>query len=207
MEIERRYMPFELRAEGDGDGKLSGYAAVFDSLSEEMCGFREKIQKGAFADTILTDDVRALWNHDPNYVLGRNKAGTLSLREDDHGLFMELTPPDTQWARDLVVTIRRKDVTQMSFGFTVAMNGSAWEEQEDTIVRTLIKVRLFDVSPVTFPAYPDTEVQARAIFEEYKKSKAVPAAMPENKPGVSTLQVNQRKRELEIIRLKSPHLA
>jgi hypothetical protein len=168
--IERRYMPVtELRAiEGEnGLRKITGYAAVFEKLSEDLGYFREKIQPGAFRNTIKADDIRALWNHDSNYILGRNRSGTLSMSEDDHGLKIEIDPPDAQWARDLMTSIERGDVDQMSFGFRTITD--SWQLVDGEDIRTLIEVKLFDVSPVTFPAYPDTEVGLRSL-EEHKKT-------------------------------------
>src|SRR5690606_32247160 len=163
---ERRSLPLEtleVRAE-DGKRKIVGYAAVFEQLSEPLYGgFREKIARGAFKKTLREADVRALWNHDPNYVLGRTKSGTLKLHEDDRGLAIEIDPPDTQWARDLMTSIERGDIDQMSFGFRVVKDD--WERKPDgTIIRTLKEVQLFDVSPVTFPAYPQTSVQVRDML-------------------------------------------
>ena len=86
------------------------------------------------------DDIRALWNHDANYVLGRNKAGTLELTETNKGLRVRIHPPDTQWARDLTESIRRGDVTQMSFGFVVEKETWSVEGKED--IRTLEKVKV-----------------------------------------------------------------
>lgn len=169
--IERRnFQVNELRAITNADGlrKITGYAAVFEKLSDDLGWFREKIQPGAFAETIGADDIRALWNHDSNFPLGRNKSGTLVLSEDDHGLKIEIDPPDTQWARDLMTSIDRGDVDQMSFGFQTLSD--KWEMVEGEDIRTLIKVRLFDVSPVTFPAYPDTEVGLRSLEEHRKQS-------------------------------------
>lgn len=164
--IERRaYQPVEVRVSDDGDvPKIVGHAAVFDELSEPlgfMYPFREKIERGAFRESIGTDDVRALWNHNPDWVLGRNKAGTLRMREDDRGLAVEINPPDTQWARDLLTSIRRGDVNQMSFGFQVIEE--EWSTENGESIRTLKKVRLFDVSVVTYPAYPQTDVAVRSI--------------------------------------------
>ena len=172
--IERRNFNLsELRAITDEKGlrKISGYAAVFNSVSEELSWFKEKIEPGAFGESIGTDDIRALWNHDSNYVLGRNKSGSLMLVEDQHGLKIEIDPPDTQWARDLMVSIDRGDVSQMSFGFQTITD--KWEMSEGVDMRTLLKVRLFDVSPVTFPAYPDTEVGLRSL-EEHRKTAPQP---------------------------------
>ena len=172
-EIERRNFPVEeLRAITDEAGlrHITGYAAVFNSLSEDLGGFREKIDPGAFADTLNTGDVRALKNHNSDYVLGRNKSGTLTLSEDQRGLKIDIIPPDAQWAKDLMVSIDRKDIDQMSFGFRTI--DQMWEGEYPEEIRTLMKVELFDVSPVTFPAYPDTEVGLRSL-EEYRTANKV----------------------------------
>lgn len=163
---QRAFAVKELRvARDNGSAKIVGYAAVFDVLSEELWGFREKIAPGAFSKTIREADVRALWNHDSNYVLGRTKSGTLSLMEDEIGLAIEVEPPDAQWARDLMVSIDRSDVDQMSFGFYTIRD--KWEMDDDEeLIRTLQEVELFDVSPVTYPAYPQTTVQLRSILEK-----------------------------------------
>ena len=173
MNIERRTFTLDgIEVERRDDGspsKIAGHAAIFDVLSENLGGFREKIAPGAF-DDVLDDDVRGLFNHDPNYPLGRTAAGTLKLAVDSKGLRYEIDPPDTQYARDLAVSMERGDISQSSFAFTVEKDD--FDEDEDgRIIRTIIKVkRLYDVSPVTFPAYPDTTVAVRA-FEEYQKSK------------------------------------
>jgi HK97 family phage prohead protease len=105
-----------------------------------------------------------LFNHDPNLILGRNRSGTLILSEDDKGLRIEIDPPDTQSSRDLMVSIGRGDVNQMSFGFVVRSNGQVWEKDNDgRVMRTLTAVRLFDISPVVFPAYLETAVAVRAL--------------------------------------------
>lgn len=156
--MERRFFNSELRADSDDGNMLSGYAAVFNSLSQVIWGFREKIAPGAFADT-LADDVRALWNHDTGIVLGRTKSGTLRLHEDDTGLRIEIDPPDSASAQ--VESVKRGDVDQMSFGFKVLEDG--WDQDDEgMIIRTLRKIKLFEVSPVTFPAYTATSVGVRA---------------------------------------------
>jgi hypothetical protein len=150
----------------DGQPQIVGYAAVFDQASTDLGGFVEYIQPGAFADVLATQpDVRALWNHDPNFVLGRTTSGTLQLVEDDHGLHMTITPPSTQWARDLLVSIQRGDVSQSSFAFRVAADGETWHHSQRGLpARTIVRVaELSDVSPVTYPAYSSTHVDVRAI--------------------------------------------
>lgn len=166
MDKEIRCIGVELRVKRDNDKPIiQGYAAVFDSWSEDLGGFREKIQPGAFKAAIGKSDVRALINHDSNLVLGRTKAGTLKISEDKTGLWMEIDPPDTQYARDLMTSIDRGDIDQQSFGFTVKTD--QWEEDRDNdkVTRTIVEVdELFDVSPVTYPAYQDTSVALRAFI-------------------------------------------
>ena len=174
-EIERRYVPAqELRAITDEDGlrHITGYAVVFNSLSEDLGGFKEKVDPGTFTKTIKGNDIRALKNHNDDYVLGRNKSETLALTEDKHGLAVDIIPPDTQWAKDLMISIDRGDIDQMSFGFSTISD--RWETKDGIEIRTLEEVRLFDVSPVTFPAYPDTEVALRSL--EQHRENAVPTA-------------------------------
>lgn len=154
--MERRSFKLtNLRAvEEDGQVKIVGYAAVFNVLSEDLGYFREQIRPGAFTKTIKEADIRALLNHDSNFVLGRNRANTLTLTEDQKGLLVVINPPDTQWARDLLESINRGDITQMSFGFRIIKE--EWDNEKD--IATLIEVKLYDVSVVTFPAYPQTDV-------------------------------------------------
>lgn len=192
-DFERRFTVVgHLEIEERGEGKkpvIRGHAAVFNQLSEDLGGFREQIAAGAFSEAIQKDDVRALLNHDANYVLGRNGAGTLRMTEDAHGLAVEIDPPDTQWARDLLVTMKRGDISQMSFGFSVRPNGQDWaKDDEGRYIRTLKRLRLFDVSPVTFPAYPQTDVAVRSMTE-------LRAA---EKPAAPWL-LNLRRRALELI--------
>jgi HK97 family phage prohead protease len=136
--IERRtYEQIEIRADKGDDGtlRLIGHAAVFNKKSEEIFGFREIVLPGAFKKSIKKDDIRALWNHDPAHVLGRNKAGTLRLREDDEGLRTEIDLPDTQMARDLHTSVKRGDIDQMSFGFRTISD--AWRKEDGITIREL----------------------------------------------------------------------
>jgi len=141
---------------------ITGYAAVFNRKTELFDGYYEEVAPGAFANAIKRDDVRALWNHNADYVLGRMKSGTLKLSEDDKGLRYEVVPPDTTWARDLMTLIKRGDVSQSSFGFNIV---KSTHEKLDAgkVKRTIQDVVLYDVSPVTFPAYKGTEVHVRMI--------------------------------------------
>jgi HK97 family phage prohead protease len=175
---ETRSFKFEVRAVGDEKPAIRGYAAVFDKKSDDLGGFREIIRPGAFKKTIKEADVRALFNHDPNYVLGRTKSGTLELSEDDKGLAIDIDPPDTQFVRDLMTSIGRGDIDQMSFGFRTIKD--SWNEPKEggEITRELLEVELFDISPVTFPAYPQTSVAVRSKVEELQKERADEPADP-----------------------------
>ncbi len=149
------------RAEG-GASVLEGYAAPFDKWSVDLFGFKERIAPGAFADDLKKNpDVRALVDHDSSKMLGRTKAGTLVLEEDKKGLKARITPPDTTVANDLMENIRLRNITQMSFGFQTVED----EWNEKFTERTLKKVKLFDVSVVTFPAYRQTSIKVRSALE------------------------------------------
>lgn len=157
---KRGIAPCELRA--TGDGKIVGYAAVFETWADNGWGGKEKVNRGAFKKTLKEKpDIRALWNHNTDIVLGRTTNGTLRLWEDDHGLAIELTPPDSQEGRDKTASIARGDVSQMSFGFRVIKD--SWDQKKQQ--RELAEVELFEVSPVTFPFYPTTEVGVREALE------------------------------------------
>ncbi len=167
----------ELRKKEDGSHALVGMAAVFDSRSENLGGFREIIAPGAFDNTDVSD-VRGLFNHDENIVLGRSSAGTLKTERTENGLRYEIDLPDTLMVRDLVVEpIKRGDISQSSFGFTIARGGDQWDEDEEgVLIRTINDVkRLYDVSPVTFPAYADTQVGMRSLsrFEEQRNKEFI----------------------------------
>lgn len=175
MKTERRAFVIDglkVETREDGGKTLRGHAAVFNQLSEDMGGFREQISPGAFLEAIEKDDVRALFNHDSNFILGRNLAGTLKLQEDVRGLAIEIEPPDTQYARDLIISMERGDVTQMSFGFSVRPGGQDWAKDDDGVtIRTIKRVRLYDVSPVTFPAYPQTDIAVREMRSWQEKQR------------------------------------
>lgn len=150
---------FETREEG-GEQYIEGYFAVFGSNYELWPGATESIAPGAFANT-LGNDVRALIDHETRLVLGRNKAGTLELREDAHGLWgkIRINPNDTD-ALNLYNRVQRGDVDQCSFGFRIVRENT--EIHEDGSVHwTIEEVELYEVSVVTFPAYEDTAVKAR----------------------------------------------
>ncbi|MGA2256080.1 MAG: HK97 family phage prohead protease [Thermoguttaceae bacterium] len=142
--------------------KIVGYAAKFNVEAEIGEGFFEQIAPGAFSQSIGEDDIRCLFNHNPNFPLGRTANKTLLLSEDSVGLRTVCLPPDTQQARDVCESIRRGDITGMSFTFDV--RGQSWSKDADGgYHRTLTDCRLYDVGPVTFPAYDSTEVVMRTF--------------------------------------------
>ena len=147
--LERRNA--DMRAESTGKS-VRGYAAVLNSVSEDLGGFVEYIEPRAF-DNVMDNDVRALFNHDYNYLLGRTSAGTLKIWTDERGLGYEAILPDTSYAKDLSVLMERGDVTQSSFAFMVDQD--RWEvDDEGNYTRYIENVsRLIDVSPVVLPAY------------------------------------------------------
>lgn len=162
--VRRSYDLESIEVREDGDARtITGHAAVFNKMSLDLGGFREKVSEGAFRKTLTEADVRALFNHSDDYVLGRLKARTLELSEDKRGLATKISPPDTTWARDLMTSMKRGDIDQMSFGFRVI--NDTWEIKDGQNVRTLDEVELFDVSVVTFPAYPQTDAQVRSLLQ------------------------------------------
>jgi HK97 family phage prohead protease len=194
--IERRFNEgaVELRSEGEGStAKVRGYAAVFGkrsaNLGTENYQFFEIIERGAFNE-VLKDDVVALFNHDSNLILGRSRdgKGTLTIGADDTGLWYEFEAPDTQAGRDLNVSLKRGDIYQSSFAFSLNSDGQKWEtktEGEKTVAtRTIKKVsRLYDVSPVTNPAYPDTSVALRSL-EAAAPEAPTPEPVSNNSTGL-----------------------
>lgn len=170
-DFERRYLPaedLEVRGKSGEGATLIGHAAVFNRLSQNLGGFVEMVKPGAFRKTIQEADIRALVDHESRLILGRNRAGTLTLAEDDEGLLAEIDIPDTSYARDLVTSIERGDVTQMSFGFTTVRDDWKTTEQ-DFPLRLLEEVRLFDVSPVTFAAYTDTSLTVERALRSFSQ--------------------------------------
>lgn len=167
---------FEIRAAAAGN-TLVGHAAVFNVEAVIAGMFRETIAPRAFRKSIKESDVRALFNHDPAHVLGRNKAGTLRLSEDDVGLSYEIDLPDTQTARDLWTSIDRGDITQSSFAFETVREMRAEPDAEagETLpLFTVKEARLWDVSPVTYPAYEQTDVTARSAAERIAAAYELP---------------------------------
>jgi uncharacterized protein len=192
MKREIRFgQKLELRDQPGAMPKIRGYAAVFNTLSSPLGGFREKIAPGAFRNAVVRDDVRALVDHDPSKIVGRTKNGTLLLREDNRGLYCEISPADTSVGRDLVESIRRGDLDQMSFRFQVVSDNWS-KDQSGEPIRELREVSLFDVSVVAYPAYEETSVSMRSVM------------FPDGQPEIpkSHKSLESRKKRLRQLRME-----
>jgi hypothetical protein len=161
----RTITAIDLRSIAGADGKsakIGGYAAVFNSPSEDLGGFREILAPGAFRETLSGGaDIRALFSHDPDKLLGRTSNGTLRLHEDDKGLAFECDVPDTSYARDMMALIGRGDIKKMSFGFNVPSGGESWDNSAGVLTRTVKTAQIGEVSIVSNPAYRGTDLSIR----------------------------------------------
>lgn len=197
----RAFHVSEMRVEKGEKRTISGHAAVFNSKSEEIFGIkgvREVIRPGAFLKTISSADVRALWNHDNNFVLGRTKNHTLELSEDEIGLKVRIFPPESPLIDGFMASIARGDVDQMSFGFRTVSD--SWSKQGEETIRELIEVDLYDVSPVTFPAYKQTDVAVRSFIE----AKIAELAEKSAEPSVTSIFSMRLKAQEEFINRRLP---
>ena len=177
----------QTRSQGDSESNvIEGYAAVFNSPTDIWGMFTEIIAPGAFADAIASnDDIRALFNHDWNNVLGRTKSGTLRLSEDARGLKFEVDLPNTTLAKDLSESLKRGDISQCSFGFVPT--SETWDYEPEIPVRAINSVELHEISVVSIPAYEDTEVSLRSkeanksIEQRLKLIQKINSVLEENK--------------------------
>lgn len=202
-EREQRFIPatsaIGVRAKDGADlPTIEGHGALFNDETVIGSWFRERILPGAFKDSLATDDIRVAFNHDYNCILGRTSAGTATVEEDKQGLKYTAEPPDVEWARGVVLQIKRKDITGSSFSFTVEhSDDEEWDYSETKKgmlpLRTIKKARLYETGPVAFPAYENTTVSARAMskVEEAKQLRA--AADAETCPACSGSGLNPER--------------
>lgn len=206
----------EIRAgEGEQPTAIMGYAVVFDSWSEVLTDgrgrpFRERFAPGAFDRALASSpDVRALWNHNSDFPLGRVNNGTLRISKDARGVRFDLNPPDTSWGRDAVESIRRGDVSGVSFQFAVKRDGTAdtWERPgaDGVASRTVLDADLYEISPVTFPAYPATSVGLRSVdvpdFTDESDGRAADEIQDPAQAGRAAVQAQERERRLRLLNL------
>ena len=206
---ELRTQVTKVALESRDDGKkplIQGYSALFKSEAVIYDLFRESIEPGAFAPTIAKGQrVVSLFNHDANYVLGSTSSGTLRLREDATGLWMEVEPPDTQVGRDVVEYIRRGDVEGQSFMFEIVRQKWTFAQNKGEMdLRVIEEVNLMECGPVLFPAYQDTSVGLRSLAEEAhtqarsQYEEAIVQALDEKPQGVSLDLLYRRFRLLQL---------
>lgn len=169
MDMERRVVPadvsgIEIRASDGGKFGIRGMGAVIGSLSENLGGFREINAEGAFDEAIRVSDIRGLFNHDPNYVLGR-MGRTMTVSTDARGMHYDI--PELPAARaDVREAIERRDVEGSSYSFTLRDGGDQWDEEDGVLIRTILPggvSRIYDLGPVTFPAFRSTSVAKRCL--------------------------------------------
>ncbi len=202
----RSIQGIELRAAEGKPPTIVGHAAVFDKLSLDLGGFREKIAPGAFTETIKSgNDVRAFVNHDHNQRLARTANETLTLSEDKTGLLVEIDPPLTNVGRDTVEDIRSGNLDGMSFMFNII--DDSWETKDGEEIRTLEKVNLIEAGPVTFPAYPDTAVAVRSLARHKASYTGEAEESTEQNEQPKTLTVEEADKQLvEAARIQSRRL-
>ncbi len=190
----------------DSSVTISGYAARFYDGSEGTQyrlweNVYERIMPGAFSQSIKEDDIRALFNHDKNHVLGRTGANTVELTVDDKGLRYDINAGDTTTAKDVEKLIKRGDVYGSSFGFLPF--DIEWIDEGDREIRLLKGVKLLDVGPVTFPAYQATSTSVRDVWKDdhdaWKKEK-------ENRENRATGSVQVRLRRLRLMDKEYSHV-
>lgn len=167
-EIRHLVAPIEVRTKDENEEKktIGGYVVKWNQRSHLIYGeFYEKVARGAFSKSMETNNIKALWNHRSDYVLGSTKGQTLRLFEDETGLGFEIDLPNSSWGRDSFESIRRGDVDGVSFGFSVHNDSWQYLRDEDVYERTLLEVDLQEISPTPFPAYPDSQVAKRNLEE------------------------------------------
>lgn len=176
MQLERRTLADapEIQERADKPPVIAGYASLFNNRTTIGGMFTESVRPGAFTRALTNSpDCRHLLNHDANYVLGRTKNGTLTLREDEKGLWSETIPPNTQQAKDVVENIRVGNIDQMSFAFTIGRQEWRMGNKGELDHREIVEIdQLYDVSSCTYGAYPDTSVGLRSSEEAHTRAKA-----------------------------------
>lgn len=173
--VEIRSVEVEVREAADVEHALQGSGVEWDALSADLGGFVEEFAPGAFDAHLEDPELRVIWQHDPRSVFGRVGADTALFWDDGEQLRYSADPPDAQWSRDAMESIRRGDVHQSSFAFVVERKqDQKWERRDGVLVRRVLKARLIEAGPQTFPAYQDTRVavrQAKAFEANQRRAR------------------------------------
>lgn len=193
-----RSQKIEVRTATDTEpAKICGYAIVYNQESEGLDGFVELVMPNAISNDLATDDIMCLWCHKENQPLGRTKNNTLTLKNDDIGLYFECIIPETSWGNDALFSISRGDVDGVSFGFCV--NKDSWYVKDNTKYRNLLDITIFEVSPTTFPAYATTNVNVRSsaeILADFSIPDLNLVSTPEITTGVDDIALKRKKLQL-----------
>jgi len=201
-EIRTLATEIELREEAEKNKKtISGYAVKWNEWSNPIAGmFQERFDKGAFSESLRSDSQKSLWCHDRSKVLASTSNGTLRIAEDEIGLRFEADLPDTSWGNDAYISIKRRDVDGVSFGFRSAPKTDIWDDKDPKMIKRTVKsAKIFEISPETFPAYPQTEVQARSIdtaYEEYRAETEKPVPETELRLAEQRKGFNKLKNKI-----------
>jgi HK97 family phage prohead protease len=190
LKAERRFIKAEVRATDGDSPHIVGHAAVFNSRSQDLGGFFEIIAPGAF-DACLASapDIVGMWNHDDTQIpLGRTSSGTMKVSVDSIGVQYDIDPPNTTIARDLMVSLRRKDVNASSFGFFCLQDEWSIDPETDSLLRTVQKADIFDCSPVIFPAFLAAESSLRAAFAGAPEHRSLGMADAEIRNKVASIR-------------------
>lgn len=197
---EKRFLKvekLEVRTQGEGDNPsmtVFGYAVMWNQRSQLIWDtFYEVVAKGAFTKALEQNTIKALWNHNTDYVLGSTKPATLRLKEDDKGLYFEIDLPNNDWGRNAFESIRRGDVDGVSFGFYVNDCDWLYMQDEEAYLRTLLEIDLFEISPTPFPAYLTSEVDTRSM--ELRGIKSREQRRAEN------AEIEKLKMELDLLEI------
>ena len=192
----------QIRTKSDGSKVIIGYASMFNSPSQDLGGFVEVIRPGAFTKSLENGaDVRCLFNHDENQILGRNTSGTLRLAEDSVGLRFECELGNQSYANDLYESIQRGDVDQCSFGFYCVRDNWVSTPDAPGLLREVLEAEVFDVSPVTFPAYLSTSLSARSLFPE-GLTEQQETALRRQRAAAVLAEIQQEQADEDTSRLK-----
>ena len=197
--IEKRSLPLEIRMDDEGDSRsVKGYAVVYDTWTDIGNWYREKIAPGALRSALMNSDIRLLLNHDSNHLLARQKSGTLSVREDEKGLYFEATIPESR--EDVYEMVKRGDLDECSFAFRVSKDEWRYAYENDDLdvdERVIKEISIVpEITLATFGAYKTTSVDLRT-YEEAKKAHEERVKSDESEK--SKIENEARSRELELL--------